>query len=93
MSLFLPQLALYEKINAMSPASKYIVKLFEQCEYLGQTCLVFEMLDRSLWDHLEENPRQTLSSTRSIAKQVCIILIIEPMYCSMNCICCTSMQN
>lgn len=61
-----------ELISKLNPDENNLVKFLEQFEHMGQTCLVFEMLDNDLYDLLEErqcNPVH-LKEIRPIAQQV-----------------------
>lgn len=62
-------------ISVLNPDLIKVVKFFEQFEHMGQTCLVFEMLDRSLYDLLQERNWKPLSvnEIRPIAKQVLLL--------------------
>ncbi|XP_035024839.2 homeodomain-interacting protein kinase 3 [Hippoglossus stenolepis] len=53
-----------------------MVKFFEQFQHMEQTCLVFEMLDRSLYDLLEQREWEPLPlhEIRPIAKQLLVAL-------------------
>lgn len=66
-----------EAISVLNPDHTNVVKFFERFDYMGQTCLAFEMLESSLYDLVHErdwNPL-SLNEIRPIAKQVCIIVI------------------
>ncbi|XP_075906593.1 homeodomain-interacting protein kinase 3-like isoform X2 [Nelusetta ayraudi] len=70
------EVAMLELISKLNPAENNLVKFFEQFEYMGQTCLVFEMLDNDLYDLLEErqcNPVH-LKEIRPIAQQLLVAL-------------------
>lgn len=66
-----------EIISVLNPDHTNVVKFFERFEHMGQTCLAFEMLDRNLYELLQERDWKPLSlkEIRPISKQVCIILI------------------
>lgn len=74
--LFSPQVSMLELLSVLNPDRTNIVKFFEWFEHQGQTCLAFEMLDRSLYDLLQERDWKplSLSEIRTIAKQVCIFV-------------------
>lgn len=76
-----------ELISKLNPAENNLVKFFEQFEYMGQTCLVFEMLDNDLYDLLEErqcNPVH-LKEIRPIAQQVWNIVILWTFFLILFC--------
>lgn len=66
-----------ELISKLDPDHNNLVKFFEQFEYMGHTCLVFEMLDNDLYDLLEERQCHPvhLKEIRPIAQQVWNIAI------------------
>lgn len=73
-----------ELISKLDPDKNNLVKFFEQFEYMGQTCLVFEMLDNDLYDLLEErqcNPVH-LKEIRPIAQQVWNLM--ATIFCKMR---------
>ena len=43
-----------ETVRVLDPVKKNVVQLFEQFDYKGHTCLLFEMQDRCLFQLLEE---------------------------------------
>lgn len=76
--VFSLKVAMLELISKLNPDENNLVKFFEQFEYMGQTCLVFEMLDNDLYDLLEErqcNPVH-LKEIRPIAQQVWDIVVV-----------------
>lgn len=66
-----------ELISKLDPDHNNLVKFFEQFEYMGHTCLVFEMLDNDLYDLLEERQCHPvhLKEIRPIVQQVWNIVI------------------
>lgn len=74
--VFSLQMSILKRIGILNPDCINVVKFFEQFEYMGQTCLVFEMLDRSLYDLIDERREPLhLAAIRLIAEQVCIFVI------------------
>ncbi|XP_038586225.1 homeodomain-interacting protein kinase 1-like [Micropterus salmoides] len=71
------EVSMLEIISVLNPDHINVVKFFERFEHMGQTCLAFEMLDRNLYELLQERDWKPLSlkEIRPISKQVCIILI------------------
>ncbi|KAK2862470.1 hypothetical protein Q5P01_002003 [Channa striata] len=70
------EVSVLKTISVLNPDNVNIVTFFEQFHHLGQKCLVFEMLDRNLYDHLKEqnwNPL-SLNEIRPIAKQLLVAL-------------------
>ncbi|KAF3704950.1 Homeodomain-interacting protein kinase 1 [Channa argus] len=63
-------------ISVLNPDHVNMMKFYEQFDQMGQTCLVFEMLDKSLYGHLEEQnwKRLCLNKIRPIAKQLLVAL-------------------
>lgn len=85
--VFSLKVAMLELISKLNPAENNLVKFFEQFEYMGQTCLVFEMLDNDLYDLLEErqcNPVH-LKEIRPIAQQVWNIVILWTFFLILFC--------
>lgn len=70
-------MSVLKSIGILNPDLTNIVKFFEQFEHVGLTCLVFEMLDRSLYDQLLEQNWKPLSlkEIRPIAKQVLLLFL------------------
>lgn len=71
-----------EVISVLNPDRANVVKFFERFEHMGQTCLVFEMLDRSLYEMFQERDWKPLSPNeiRPIAKQVCVIVLWNQLF-------------
>ncbi|XP_050925346.1 homeodomain-interacting protein kinase 1-like [Lates calcarifer] len=63
-------------ISVLNSDHTNVVKFFERFEYMGQTCLAFEMLDRSLYELLQERNWKPLSlnEIRPITKQLLVAL-------------------
>lgn len=80
--LFSPQVSMLEIIRVLNPDHTNVVKFFERFEHMGQTCLVFEILDRSLYELLQEREWKPLSPNEiwPIAKQVCIIVMWNQLF-------------
>lgn len=70
--LISPQIKMLEAVSVLDPVKTNVVQFFEQFTHKGHTCLVFEMLDRSLFQLLEERDWEPLSLTeiRPITHQV-----------------------
>ncbi|KAI3357471.1 hypothetical protein L3Q82_015511 [Scortum barcoo] len=70
------EVSMLETISVLNPDHTNVVKFFECFEHRGQTCLVFEMLDRNLYDVLEERQWKPLSlnEIRPIAQQLLVAL-------------------
>ncbi|KAF7664434.1 hypothetical protein LDENG_00176390, partial [Lucifuga dentata] len=60
-----------EVVSVLDPVKANIVRAFESFEHLGHTCLVFEMLDISLYDLLEKSDWKpySLSEIRPVTHQ------------------------
>ncbi|XP_039979347.1 homeodomain-interacting protein kinase 1-like [Xiphias gladius] len=65
-----------EAVSVLDPAMKNVVHFFEQFQHKGHTCLVFEMLDRSLLQLLSEQQGTPLSlhEIRPITHQLLMAL-------------------
>ena len=50
-----------EVMSVLDPVEMNVVQFFEQFDHKGRSCLVFEMLDRSLFQLLLERDWQLLS--------------------------------
>ncbi|XP_039979341.1 homeodomain-interacting protein kinase 1-like isoform X3 [Xiphias gladius] len=74
--LFSPQIKMLEAVSVLDPAMKNVVHFFEQFQHKGHTCLVFEMLDRSLLQLLSEQQGTPLSlhEIRPITHQLLMAL-------------------
>uniref|UniRef100_A0A8D3AZG1 Protein kinase domain-containing protein n=1 Tax=Scophthalmus maximus TaxID=52904 RepID=A0A8D3AZG1_SCOMX len=70
------ELAMLGKIRALDPDRHNIVKFIEKCQYGELPCLVFEMLDISLSDLIEERERRALSvnELRPVTQQLLVAL-------------------
>ncbi|KAK9529785.1 hypothetical protein VZT92_013859 [Zoarces viviparus] len=70
------EVSILEVISVLNPDHNNVVKFFERFEHMGQTCLAFEMLDRSLYDLLYERNWKplALNEIRIIAKQLLVAL-------------------
>ncbi|XP_031732804.1 homeodomain-interacting protein kinase 1-like [Anarrhichthys ocellatus] len=70
------EVSILEVISVLNPDHTNVVKFFERFEHMGQTCLAFEMLDRSLYDLLYERDWKPLAlkEIRIIAKQLLVAL-------------------
>lgn len=90
MSPLPPQVSILKTISVMDPDSINVVKFLEQFEYLGQTCLAFEMLEANLEDLVKRNNGKPLhlKEIRPIAKQV--VTSVEYRHLSTAHICNTS---
>lgn len=78
-SVFSPQVSMLKAVGVLNPDLTNMVKFFEQFEHMGHTCLVFEMLDTSLYDLLLERDWKPLSlkQIRPIAKQVLLYFLFS----------------
>ncbi|KAK9537931.1 hypothetical protein VZT92_005503 [Zoarces viviparus] len=70
------EVSILEVISVLNPDHTNMVKFFERFEHMGQTCLAFEMLDRSLYDLLYERDWKPLALNKIgiIAKQLLVAL-------------------
>ncbi|KAK9528772.1 hypothetical protein VZT92_012917 [Zoarces viviparus] len=70
------EVSILEVISVLNPDHNNVVKFFERFEHMGQTCLAFEMLDRSLYDLLCERDWKPLALKQIgiIAKQLLVAL-------------------
>ncbi|XP_051940348.1 homeodomain-interacting protein kinase 2-like [Hippocampus zosterae] len=70
------ELAMLKMVSDLNPDHANIIKFFERFEYMGHTCLVFEMLDCHLFDLLigRNWEPMSLSEIRSVAKQLLMAL-------------------
>ncbi|KAK9515740.1 hypothetical protein VZT92_026365 [Zoarces viviparus] len=70
------EVSILEVTSVLNPDHTNVVKFFEQFEHMGQTCLAFEMPDRSLYDLLYERDWKplALNEIRIIAKQLLVAL-------------------
>ncbi|XP_044067098.1 homeodomain-interacting protein kinase 2-like isoform X2 [Siniperca chuatsi] len=70
------QVSMLEVISVLNPDHTNVVKFFERFEHMGLTCLAFEMLDRSLYELLQERDWKPLSlnEIRPVAKQLLVAL-------------------
>ncbi|XP_077460845.1 homeodomain-interacting protein kinase 2-like [Stigmatopora argus] len=70
------ELTMLNMVSVLNPDHANIIKFFERFEYMGHTCLVFEMLDCHLFDLLtgREWEPMRLSEIRSVAKQLLVAL-------------------
>uniref|UniRef100_A0A3Q2ZGT0 Protein kinase domain-containing protein n=1 Tax=Hippocampus comes TaxID=109280 RepID=A0A3Q2ZGT0_HIPCM len=70
------ELAMLKMVSDLNPDHANIIKFFERFEYMGHTCLVFEMLDCHLFDLLigRNWEPMSLSEIRSVAKQLLVAL-------------------
>ncbi|KAI3372749.1 hypothetical protein L3Q82_023213, partial [Scortum barcoo] len=61
-----------EIVSALDPVKNNVIQFFEVFEHRGLTCLAFELLDRSLFDHLVHRHFKPLSLTdiRQVAQQM-----------------------
>ncbi|KAG7514290.1 homeodomain-interacting protein kinase 2-like [Solea senegalensis] len=66
------EVTVLKMISFLNPDRFNVVRFFEQFEHIGQTCLVLEMLDCSLYELLEERDWEPLPlhEIRPIAKQL-----------------------
>ena len=65
------QRTMLKKIRGLNPEN--IVRLFEDFEHKGHTCLAFEMLDKNLHELLKDRRGNPLSvqEIKPITQQVC----------------------
>ncbi|XP_077574771.1 homeodomain-interacting protein kinase 3-like isoform X2 [Stigmatopora nigra] len=70
------ELTMLNMVSTLNPDHANIIKFFERFEYMGHTCLVFEMLDCHLFDLLtgREWEPMPLSEIRSVAEQLLVAL-------------------
>ncbi|XP_041646135.1 homeodomain-interacting protein kinase 1-like [Cheilinus undulatus] len=67
--------AMLEAISTLNPDKTYLVKFYERFRYMGQTCLVFEMLDINLYTMIEElGTSLYVHDIRPIAHQLLVAL-------------------
>lgn len=85
--VFSLKVSMLELISKLDPDHSNLVKFLEQFEYMGHTCLVFEMLDNDLYDLLEERQCHPvhLKEIRPIAQQVWNIAIFFLFFTSTIC--------
>lgn len=67
-----PQINMLEVVSVLDPVKKNVVQFLEHFEHKGHTCLVFEKLDRSLFQMFRDKHLKSLSlnEIRPIAQQV-----------------------
>lgn len=70
-----------ELISKHNADGNNLVKFFQHFEYVGHSCLVFEMLDCSLCNQLEKQQWQplALAQIHPIAQQVWNIVLLLPL--------------
>ncbi|XP_075906414.1 homeodomain-interacting protein kinase 3-like isoform X2 [Nelusetta ayraudi] len=63
-------------IGLLNPDRNNFVRFFEEFQYMGRTCLVFEILEKNLNDLIKERNNQPLSlrEIRPVAKQLLVAL-------------------
>ncbi|KAK2847481.1 hypothetical protein Q5P01_010480 [Channa striata] len=68
------EIAILKVVQALDPDKKNIVKFIEYFRFQELSCLVFEMLDKSLWDLMNERNWAPLSlnEIRTITQQVLV---------------------
>lgn len=69
-------------IGLLNPDRNNFVRFFEEFQYMGRTCLVFEILEKNLNDLIKERNNQPLSlrEIRPVAKQVRNIIVWIKFY-------------
>ncbi|GLD45580.1 homeodomain-interacting protein kinase 1-like protein, partial [Lates japonicus] len=70
------EVSMLKVVSVLNSDHTNVVKFFERFEYMGQTCLAFEMLDRSLYELLQERNWKPLSlnEIRPVTKQLLVAL-------------------
>ncbi|XP_040002959.1 homeodomain-interacting protein kinase 1-like [Xiphias gladius] len=67
------EIQMLEVVSVLDPVKKNVVQFLEKFQHRGHTCLVFEMLDRSLHQLLKErNMPLSLSEIRPVTHQLLI---------------------
>lgn len=66
------QVYMLQLIGLLNPDRNNFVRFFEEFQFMGRTCLVFEILEKNLNDLIKERSNQPLSlrEIRPVAKQV-----------------------
>ncbi|XP_071338588.1 homeodomain-interacting protein kinase 1-like [Trachinotus anak] len=70
------EIKMLEVVSVLDPVKKNVVQFFEKFKHKGRTCLVFELLDRSLFQLFSERHWKPLafSEIRPIAQQLLMAL-------------------
>uniref|UniRef100_A0A3B4Z0J0 Protein kinase domain-containing protein n=1 Tax=Seriola lalandi dorsalis TaxID=1841481 RepID=A0A3B4Z0J0_SERLL len=73
------EVGMLEAVSACDPDKKNILRFMENFRFSNLSCLVFEMLDRSLWDLVEERKWEPLSVSeiRPVTHQ--LLFAFEPL--------------
>uniref|UniRef100_A0A8D3A4F7 Protein kinase domain-containing protein n=1 Tax=Scophthalmus maximus TaxID=52904 RepID=A0A8D3A4F7_SCOMX len=68
------EMAMLEKVRALDPDQNNIVKFIENFTFHKLPCVVFEMLDRSLWNLMEEREwtELSLNEIRPVTQQLLV---------------------
>uniref|UniRef100_A0A8D3A490 Protein kinase domain-containing protein n=1 Tax=Scophthalmus maximus TaxID=52904 RepID=A0A8D3A490_SCOMX len=68
------EVAMLERVRALDPDRNNIVKFIENFQFHKLSCLVFEMLDRSLWNLMEEREwtELSLNEIRPVTQQLLV---------------------
>lgn len=74
MNLLSPQIKILELLRRHGDRAN-IVKFIEWFEFMGLCCLVFELLDTDLHHVYTRVKALSIVHIRSVAKQVCIIVL------------------
>lgn len=69
-------------IGLLNPDRNNFVRFFEEFQYMGRTCLVFEILEKNLNDLIKERNNQPLSlrEIRPVAKQVRSVSVLNTFF-------------
>lgn len=76
------QVYMLQLIGLLNPDRNNFVRFFEEFQYMGRTCLVFEILEKNLNDLIKERNNQPLSlrEIRPVAKQVRRVLVLKTFF-------------
>ncbi|XP_059201510.1 uncharacterized protein LOC131981296 [Centropristis striata] len=67
------EVRMLKELRALDPDKKNVVKFIDDFTFKGLSCLAFEMLDKSLWDLVEETNRPlSVNEIRPIAHQLLV---------------------
>lgn len=68
------QLSILKVIGVLNPDHTNLIRFYEKFDYLGNPCLVFEMLDMNIYELLQERDWKPLPvrEIRPLAHQVCV---------------------
>ncbi|KAM8829826.1 homeodomain-interacting protein kinase 2-like isoform 1-T1 [Synchiropus picturatus] len=71
------ELSILKHVSSLDYDETHLVKFFEHFQYMGNSCLVFELLDKSMFCLLEENDWRplSLSQIRCVAEELFLALV------------------